>query len=74
MVTKCFIDCFLCSLFKVTWSKIIALFAFGHRLAQHCRERRLGADLEAEVAENLAQVAVRRITPFLREHGGWVRE
>ncbi len=59
-----------CSL-QVTWSKIVALYAFGARLAQHCSEHRMN-DLVYDVASNLAQFAVERITPFLKRNGGWV--
>lgn len=61
-------------LFKdaVSWSKIVALFAFGARLGQHCRQNGL-ADLVEEVANSLASFARERITPFVREEGGWVR-
>ena len=60
-------------LFKdaVSWSKIVALFAFGARLGQHCRQKGMG-DLVEEVASSLAGFAKERITPFVREEGGWV--
>ena len=55
----------------VSWSKIVALFAFGARLGQHCRQTGMG-DLVEEVASSLASFARERITPFVREEGGWV--
>jgi hypothetical protein len=55
----------------VSWSKIVALFAFGARLGQHCRQNEMG-DLVEEVASSLASFARERITPFVREEGGWV--
>jgi hypothetical protein len=55
----------------ISWSRIIALFAFGARLSQYCNERNL-SDLVYDVATNLAQYAVDKLTPFLREQGGWV--
>ena len=55
----------------VSWSKIVALFAFGARLGQHCRQKGMG-DLVEEVASSLAGFARERITPFIREEGGWV--
>jgi len=60
-------------LFKdaVSWSKIVALFAFGARLGQHCRQKGL-EDLVEEVASSLSGFARERITPFVREEGGWV--
>jgi len=54
----------------VSWSKIVALFAFGARLGQHCRETGL-EELTEEVASSLAFFARERITPFIREQGGW---
>merc|ERR1712059_142392 len=48
----------------VSWSKIVALFAFGARLGQHCRESPGLEDLVTEVAAS-------RLTPFVREQGGW---
>eukprot|EP00092_Neocalanus_flemingeri_P015487 GFUD01016764.1.p1 GENE.GFUD01016764.1~~GFUD01016764.1.p1 ORF type:complete len:195 (+),score=46.59 GFUD01016764.1:204-788(+) len=56
----------------VSWSKIVALFAFGARLGQHCRQKGMG-DLVEEVASSLASFARERITPFVREEGGWSR-
>ena len=60
-------------LFKdaVSWSKIVALFAFGARLGQHCRDNGL-EDLIEDIAGNLAAFANERIAPFVREEGGWV--
>ena len=60
-------------LFKdaVSWSKIVALFAFGARLGQHCRANNM-EDLVEEVALSLAAFAKERITPFIHEEGGWV--
>ena len=55
----------------VSWSKIVALFAFGARLGQHCRQNGMG-DLVEEVAISLASFAKEKITPFIREEGGWV--
>ena len=55
--------------FQISWSKIVALFAFGARLAQYCQERDMPV-LVFDVASNLSQFAVEKLTPFLREHGG----
>jgi len=57
---------------EVTWSKIVALFAFGARVAQHCSNNQMEA-LVADVADCLAEFAVEKLTPFIREQGGWVR-
>lgn len=56
----------------MSWGKIIALFAFGARLAQHCQSNGM-EDRVMEIAANLAQFANKKLTPFLKEHGGWVR-
>ena len=60
---------------QVSWSKVVALFAFAARLAVFCREHesRIGADRVFDVAYVLAQFAVERLTPFLKRNGGWVR-
>ena len=55
---------------EVSWAKIITLFAFGARLAQHCEEANLSS-LVYDVASNLSQYAVEKLTPFLKAHGGW---
>ena len=55
----------------VSWSKIVTLFAFGARLGRHCRENHQD-DLVEELAANLASFANERISPFVREQGGWV--
>ena len=59
---------------QVSWSKVVALFAFAARLAAFCREHesRIGADRVFDVAYVLAQFAVERLTPFLKRNGGWV--
>ena len=61
---------------QVSWSKVVALFAFAARLAAFCREHesRIGADRVFDVAYVLAQFAVERLTPFLKRNGGWVRK
>jgi hypothetical protein len=43
------------------------------RLGQHCRESGL-EELTDEVAGSLAFFARERITPFVREQGGWVSQ
>ena len=56
----------------VSWSKIVTLFAFGARLGRHCKENQQDQLVE-EIAANLAAFANERISPFVREQGGWVR-
>jgi len=55
----------------VTWSKIVALFAFGARLGQHCSKTPGLEELVAEVAASLAEFSRQRLTPWVREQGGW---
>lgn len=57
---------------EITWAKIVALFAFGARVAQHCSNNQMEA-LVKDVADCLAEFAVEKLTPFIREQGGWVR-
>lgn len=54
----------------VSWGKIVALYAFAARLAQYCVEENM-TNIVFDVATNLTEFAVDRLTPFLREHGGW---
>jgi len=56
---------------EISWGKIVALFAFGARLAQHCSDNLGMNDLVFDIATNLADFAVRKLTPFLRQNGGW---
>ena len=54
----------------VSWGKVIALYAFGARLALYCKSQGLD-DMVIDIAGSLAHFAVRRLTPFLRQHRGW---
>merc|ERR1719278_490498 len=56
---------------EISWGKIVALFAFGARLAQHCSDNLGMNDLVFDIATNLADFAVRKLTLFLRQNGGW---
>lgn len=55
---------------EVSWAKIVALFAFGARLAQHCHEHDMSALVYA-IATNLSAFAVEKLLPFLKAQGGW---
>ena len=57
---------------QISWSRIATFFAFGARLAQFCVENQMN-DLVRDVVTNMSQLAVEKLTPFLRENGGWVR-
>lgn len=56
---------------QITWSRIATFFAFGAKLAMFCVDNNM-EDLVIEVAAQLAHHAVEKLTPFLRDHGGWV--
>ena len=57
---------------QVSWGRIVSLFAYGVRLAQHCVENNK-SNMVIDVVSSLSYVAVDKLTPFLRDHGGWVR-
>ena len=56
---------------QISWSRIATFFAFGARLAQFCVENQMN-DLVMDVVTSMSQLAVEKLTPFLRENGGWV--
>ena len=56
----------------MTWGRIVSLFAYGARLAQHCVENDM-SNMVIDVVSSLSHVAVDKLTPFLKDHGGWVR-
>jgi len=55
---------------QISWSRIVTFFAFGARLALYCVEKQMG-DSVIDVVTNLSQLAVDKLTPFIRDHGGW---
>lgn len=57
---------------QVSWSRIVTFFAFGARLAQCCVENEM-SDVIIDLVSTLSQLAVDKLTPFIRNHGGWVR-
>ena len=57
----------------LTWGRIVSLFAYGARLAQHCVENDM-SNMVIDVVSSLSHVAVDKLTPFLKDHGGWVRK
>ena len=56
---------------QVSWGRIVSLFAYGARLAQHCVENDM-SNMVIDVVSSLSHVAVDKLTPFLKDHGGWV--
>ena len=57
---------------QVSWSRIVTFFAFGARLAQYCVEHQMN-EMVIDVVAVMSSLAVDRLTPFVRDHGGWVR-
>lgn len=55
---------------QVSWSRIVTFFAFGARLAQYCVEHQMN-ELVIDVVAIMSSLAVDRLTPFVRDHGGW---
>ena len=55
----------------VTWSRIVALYAFGGQLAIHCKEKGM-EDLASAVSAYVGGYAKKVLTPFLTSRGGWV--
>jgi BCL2-like 1 (apoptosis regulator Bcl-X) len=57
---------------SVTWSRIIALYAFAGRLALYFQENNMHK-LAESVPQNMTQSIARKVAPFVRRSGGWVR-
>ena len=58
---------------EINWSKIVALFAFGARLAQFCEENEM-ADMVQDIATCLARFSNDHLLAFIQAQGGWVRK
>lgn len=56
---------------EINWSKIVALYAFGARLAQFCQENEM-EDLLKEIASSLARFSNDHLLAYIQEQGGWV--
>jgi len=55
---------------EINWSKIVALYAFGARLAQFCQENEM-EDLLKEIASSLARFSNDHLLAYIQEQGGW---
>lgn len=55
----------------VTWARIVALYAFGARLAMYCQEKEM-KDFCKTIAGFLGTYAAEVVTPFVIKSGGWV--
>ena len=56
---------------EITWSKIVALFAFGACVGDYCSKNNM-EELVDDVADCLARFAIENLNPFIRDQGGWV--
>lgn len=54
----------------VTWSRIIALYAFAGRLAIYFQENNMHK-LAQSVPQNMTQSIAGKVAPFVRRSGGW---
>jgi len=57
---------------EISWSKIVALYAFGARLAQFCAENDM-EDLLRDISESLARFSDEHLAAYILAQGGWVR-
>ena len=55
----------------ITWSRIIALYAFGAQLAIYCQEKEY-FDYSRNISSFLGQYVGDVLSPFIRQCGGWV--
>ncbi|XP_068243485.1 bcl-2-like protein 2 [Palaemon carinicauda] len=54
----------------ITWSRIVALYAFGGQLALYCKEKGM-EDFACTVAEFMGKYAKEVLTPYITNIGGW---
>ena len=57
---------------EINWSKIVALYAFGARLAQFCQANEM-EDLLREISDSLARFSNEHLAAYIESQGGWVR-
>lgn len=59
---------------ECSWEKIVALFSFSTQLAKCLAENERNSPLviAEKISETLTKFAIRKLTPFLLENGGWV--
>jgi len=55
---------------EVNWPKIVALFAFGARLAQFCQDNDMEDQL-LKISESLARFSNQHLLNFIQDQGGW---
>jgi len=56
----------------ISWSKIVALYAFAARLAQFCVEHSLD-NLLSNLTDSLIRFSLEYLSSFLQSEGGWDR-
>merc|ERR1711872_927344 len=55
---------------EINWSKIVALYAFGARLAQFCQANEM-EDLLREISDSLARFSNEHLAAYIESQGGW---
>ena len=56
---------------NISWSKVVALYAFAARLGQFCIEHNM-KDLLGSLTESLTRFSLEYLSSFLQSQGGWV--
>ena len=56
----------------VTWSRIICLYALAGRLALYFQEKNMHK-LARSIPHHMTRCVARKIAPFVKRNGGWVR-
>ena len=56
---------------NISWSKVVALYAFAARLGQFCIEHNM-EDLLGSLTESLTRFSLEYLSSFLQSQGGWV--
>jgi len=57
---------------NISWSKVVALYAFAARLGQFCIEHNM-KDLLGSLTESLTRFSLEYLSSFLQSQGGWER-
>jgi len=55
---------------EINWSKIVALYAFGARLAQFCQANQM-EDLLGEISDSLSRFSNEHLVAYIESQGGW---
>ncbi|KAA0204052.1 hypothetical protein HAZT_HAZT010677 [Hyalella azteca] len=57
---------------NITWSRIIALYAFGAQLALHCKEKGF-VEYASHIGAFMGKYVADTAGPFVKQQGGWER-